>query len=91
MLPPLCVLVAFNGERLFPQTRKKSPVISPDEQDERRDVSPEERELKAKSADAEENCRETDDVESGNANLENKVRIHKHTFPWKTWKYEREF
>ncbi|XP_048011871.1 pleckstrin homology domain-containing family A member 5 isoform X11 [Megalobrama amblycephala] len=56
------------------QTRKKSPVISPDEQDERRDVSPEERELKAKSADAEENCRETDDVESGNANLENKEK-----------------
>ncbi|XP_067247545.1 pleckstrin homology domain-containing family A member 5 isoform X10 [Chanodichthys erythropterus] len=56
------------------QTRKKSPVISPDEQHERRDVSPEERELKAKSADAEENCRETDDVESGNANLENKEK-----------------
>ncbi|XP_051746618.1 pleckstrin homology domain-containing family A member 5 isoform X4 [Ctenopharyngodon idella] len=56
------------------QTRKKSPVISPDEQDERRDVSPEERELKAKSADAEENCRETDDMESGNANIENKEK-----------------
>lgn len=69
--------VAFNGERLFLQARKKSPVISPDEQDERRNASPEERELKAKPTDAEENCRETDDAESGNASLENKVHMLK--------------
>uniref|UniRef100_A0A9J8BJU1 Pleckstrin homology domain containing, family A member 5 n=1 Tax=Cyprinus carpio carpio TaxID=630221 RepID=A0A9J8BJU1_CYPCA len=65
---------------LFPQTRKKSPVISPDEQD----TSPEEQpQLTTKPTDAEENCRNTEDVESGNANLENKVHIHTHkqTFP----------
>ncbi|KAK7129638.1 hypothetical protein R3I93_019322 [Phoxinus phoxinus] len=55
------------------QTRKKSPVISPDELDERRDPSPEERERAAgKHTDAEENCRETRDVDSGN--LENKEK-----------------
>ncbi|XP_077091236.1 pleckstrin homology domain-containing family A member 5 isoform X32 [Siphateles boraxobius] len=59
------------------QMRKRSPVISPDEQDEHRDPSPEdlERERQAgKHTDAEENCRETRDVDSGNANLENKEK-----------------
>ncbi|XP_056101312.1 pleckstrin homology domain-containing family A member 5 isoform X23 [Rhinichthys klamathensis goyatoka] len=59
------------------QTRKKSPVISPDEQDERRDPSPEGRERErtaGKPTDAEENCRETRDVDSGYANLENKEK-----------------
>uniref|UniRef100_A0A8C1QCN3 Pleckstrin homology domain containing, family A member 5 n=1 Tax=Cyprinus carpio TaxID=7962 RepID=A0A8C1QCN3_CYPCA len=39
--------------------------------------------LTTKPTDAEENCRNTEDVESGNANLENKVHIHTHkqTFP----------
>ncbi|KAL0196459.1 hypothetical protein M9458_010031, partial [Cirrhinus mrigala] len=51
----------------------KSPVISPDEQDDRRDMSPEkQRELNTKPTDAEQNCKNTEDVESGNANLENK-------------------
>ncbi|XP_039516597.1 pleckstrin homology domain-containing family A member 5 isoform X17 [Pimephales promelas] len=59
------------------QTRKKSPAISPDEQDERRDPSPEGRERErtdGKPTDAEENCRETRDVDSGYANLENKEK-----------------
>ncbi|KAK7150064.1 hypothetical protein R3I94_009392 [Phoxinus phoxinus] len=54
------------------QTRKKSPVISPDEQDERRDPSPERERAAGKHTDAEENCRETRDVDSGN--LENKEK-----------------
>lgn len=69
---------------LFPQMRKKSPAISPDEQDDRRDTSPKEQpQLKTKPTDAEENCKNTEDVESGNANLENKVHILtcKQTFP----------
>ncbi|XDV24367.1 hypothetical protein PO909_028575, partial [Leuciscus waleckii] len=62
------------------QTRKKSPVISPDEQDERRDPSPEDREQErertaGKPTDAEENCRETHDVDSGNANVEKKEKL----------------
>ncbi|XP_043092407.1 pleckstrin homology domain-containing family A member 5 isoform X15 [Puntigrus tetrazona] len=57
------------------QTRKKSPVISPDEQDDRRDTSPEEQpQLKTKPTDAEENCKNTEDVESGNASLESKEK-----------------
>ncbi|XP_050963182.1 pleckstrin homology domain-containing family A member 5 isoform X9 [Labeo rohita] len=57
------------------QARKKSPVISPDEQDDRRDMSPEkQRELTTKPTDAEENCKNTEDVESGNATLENKEK-----------------
>ncbi|XP_073694562.1 pleckstrin homology domain-containing family A member 5 [Garra rufa] len=57
------------------QARKKSPMISPDERDGRRDTSPEERrELTTKPTDAEENCKNTEDVESGNANLENKEK-----------------
>ncbi|XP_067283106.1 pleckstrin homology domain-containing family A member 5 isoform X22 [Pseudorasbora parva] len=53
------------------QTRKKSPVISPDEQGDRRAMSPED---ELEHTDAQENCRETDDLESANANLENKVK-----------------
>ncbi|XP_016367570.1 pleckstrin homology domain-containing family A member 5-like [Sinocyclocheilus rhinocerous] len=57
------------------QMRKKSPVISPDEQDDRRHTSPEEQpQLTTKPTDAEENCKNTEDVESGNANLENKEK-----------------
>ncbi|XP_051544546.1 pleckstrin homology domain-containing family A member 5-like isoform X6 [Myxocyprinus asiaticus] len=52
------------------QARKKSPVISPDEQDNRRDPSPGERELLTKSTDTEQNCKDTEDVEHGNDNLE---------------------
>ncbi|KAI2665603.1 Pleckstrin homology domain-containing family A member 5 [Labeo rohita] len=60
---------------LLPLARKKSPVISPDEQDDRRDMSPEkQRELTTKPTDAEENCKNTEDVESGNATLENKEK-----------------
>lgn len=55
--------------------RKKSPVISPDEQDDRRDMSTEERELTTKPTEAEKNCKNTEDLESGNAYLENKVHI----------------
>uniref|UniRef100_A0A671K705 Pleckstrin homology domain-containing family A member 5-like n=1 Tax=Sinocyclocheilus anshuiensis TaxID=1608454 RepID=A0A671K705_9TELE len=43
------------------QTRKKSPVISPDE-------------LTTKPTEAEENCKNTEDLKSGNANLENKEK-----------------
>uniref|UniRef100_A0A8C1AVH2 Pleckstrin homology domain containing, family A member 5 n=1 Tax=Cyprinus carpio carpio TaxID=630221 RepID=A0A8C1AVH2_CYPCA len=60
---------------LSPQMRKKSPVISPDEQDDRRDTSPEERELATKPTEAEKNCKNTEGLESGNAYLENKVHI----------------
>ncbi|XP_058629567.1 pleckstrin homology domain-containing family A member 5 isoform X15 [Onychostoma macrolepis] len=57
------------------QMRKKSPAISPDEQDDRRDMSPEEQpQLTTKPTDAEENCKNTEDVQSGNANLENKEK-----------------
>uniref|UniRef100_A0A8C1Q2Z5 Pleckstrin homology domain containing, family A member 5 n=1 Tax=Cyprinus carpio TaxID=7962 RepID=A0A8C1Q2Z5_CYPCA len=56
------------------QMRKKSPVISPDEQDDRRDTSPEERELATKPTEAERNCKNTEDLESGNAYLENKEK-----------------
>uniref|UniRef100_A0A8C2AZL9 Pleckstrin homology domain containing, family A member 5 n=1 Tax=Cyprinus carpio TaxID=7962 RepID=A0A8C2AZL9_CYPCA len=56
------------------QMRKKSPVISPDEQDDRRDTSPEERELTTKPTDAERNCKNTEDLESGNAYLEKKEK-----------------
>ncbi|XP_051974227.1 pleckstrin homology domain-containing family A member 5 isoform X6 [Xyrauchen texanus] len=52
------------------QARKKSPVISPDERDDRRDPSPWERELMTKSTDTEQNCKATEDVEHGNDNLE---------------------
>ncbi|XP_016381144.1 pleckstrin homology domain-containing family A member 5-like isoform X15 [Sinocyclocheilus rhinocerous] len=43
------------------QTRKKSPVISPDE-------------LTTKPTEAEENCKNTEDLKSGNTNLENKEK-----------------
>ncbi|KTG44558.1 hypothetical protein cypCar_00028971, partial [Cyprinus carpio] len=56
------------------QMRKKSPVISPDEQDDRRDTSPEERELATKPTEAEKNCKNTEGLESGNAYLENKEK-----------------
>uniref|UniRef100_A0A9J7ZV88 Pleckstrin homology domain containing, family A member 5 n=1 Tax=Cyprinus carpio carpio TaxID=630221 RepID=A0A9J7ZV88_CYPCA len=65
--------LSFTKDNLYYtlQTRKKSPVISPDEQD----TSPEEQpQLTTKPTDAEENCRNTEDVESGNANLENKEK-----------------
>uniref|UniRef100_A0A8C2DUF4 Pleckstrin homology domain containing, family A member 5 n=1 Tax=Cyprinus carpio TaxID=7962 RepID=A0A8C2DUF4_CYPCA len=66
--------LSFTKDNLYYtlQTRKKSPVISPDEQD----TSPEEQpQLTTKPTDAEENCRNTEDVESGNANLENKEKV----------------
>ncbi|XP_026065032.1 pleckstrin homology domain-containing family A member 5 isoform X4 [Carassius auratus] len=47
------------------QMRKKSPAISPDELDDRRDTKP---------THAEKNCKNTEDLESGNANLEKKER-----------------
>ncbi|XP_059360737.1 pleckstrin homology domain-containing family A member 5-like isoform X2 [Carassius carassius] len=56
------------------QMRKRSPVISPDEQEDRRDTSPEERQRTNKPTDAEKNCKNTGDLESGNANLEKKEK-----------------
>lgn len=47
------------------QMRKKSPAISPDELDDRRDTKP---------THAEKNCKNTEDLESGNTNLEKKER-----------------
>ncbi|XP_052410470.1 pleckstrin homology domain-containing family A member 5 isoform X17 [Carassius gibelio] len=63
--------LSFTKDNLYYtlQTRKKSPVISPDEQD----TSPEEQpQLTTKPTDAEENCRNTDHEESGSDSLENK-------------------
>ncbi|XP_052439483.1 pleckstrin homology domain-containing family A member 5 isoform X5 [Carassius gibelio] len=47
------------------QMRKKSPAISPDELDDRRDTKP---------THAEKNCKNIEDLESGNTNLEKKER-----------------
>lgn len=53
------------------QARKKSPVISPDEQDERRDMTPVERDTKhTKHPDAEENCRDTKEQLPAHTHLE---------------------
>lgn len=53
------------------QARKKSPVISPDEQDERRDMTPVERDTKhTKHPDAEENCRDTEEQLPAHTHLE---------------------
>ncbi|XP_051546684.1 pleckstrin homology domain-containing family A member 5-like isoform X15 [Myxocyprinus asiaticus] len=52
------------------QARKKSPVISPDEKDNSRDLSPGDRELMMKLTDTEQNCKDTEDVEQGCDNLE---------------------
>ncbi|XP_026083789.1 pleckstrin homology domain-containing family A member 5-like isoform X22 [Carassius auratus] len=63
--------LSFTKDNLYYtlQTRKKSPVISPDEQD----TSPEEQpQLTTKPTDAEDNCRNTDHEESGSDSLENK-------------------
>ncbi|XP_051976380.1 pleckstrin homology domain-containing family A member 5-like isoform X16 [Xyrauchen texanus] len=56
------------------QVRKKSPVISPDEKHDSRDLSPGDRELMTKLTDTEQNCKDTEDVEQGCDNLENEEK-----------------
>ncbi|XP_056312174.1 pleckstrin homology domain-containing family A member 5 isoform X19 [Danio aesculapii] len=52
------------------QARKKSPAISPDEQDERRDMTPVERDTKH----TEENCRDTEEQQPAHMHLEIKEK-----------------
>lgn len=62
--------------RLFLQTRKKSPWLSPDEPDDRRDVSLTEHEPLTKPADPEENCTNAKDTQPKKVKPEIKVQTH---------------